>query len=470
MFPTSADTTTFNDLFVTYDYIYGILRNEFERHGELLRSEKISPYEKKYLEQILTREAGETDLSMAFLNLSRMLHIHHGTAPIIIIDEYDTPIQQGYVMGYYDKVIGFMRNLFSGGFKDNSHLSFGFMTGILRVAKESIFSGMNNLKINSIMENRFSEYFGFTQEEVKEMLTYYGYKDKFDEVCDWYDGYRFGNTEIFNPWSVLNYLDESCFPKAFWQFTGDNSIIRQIISAGTEEIFENLQILMQRKSISSYVDTSVIYPEIEINPASVYSFLLSAGYLKVVKYEPCYDGNSICDIAVPNKEIFYVYEKEIISAFSGHLKQATSISLKQALLKQDMTEFQKYLEEFLIQSISYFDYTHENFYHGMMLGIYAVMNNIYQITSNRESGTGRYDIQMKPLYKRLPGLLLEIKVLQENVEESKIFEKLENLSIQAVEQIETKHYVMEMQKEGITKIMKIGVAFYKKHVKVIFKE
>lgn len=218
-------------------------------------------------------------------------------------------------MGYYNKVVSFMRNLFSGGFKDNPHLSFGFMTGILRVAKESIFSSMNNLKVNSIMEERFSEYFGFTADEVKELLSYYGYQNKFDEICDWYDGYRFGTTEIFNPWSVLNYLDESCVPKAFWQSTGDNSIIRQIIISGTEELFENLQLLMQGKTVSSYIDTSVIYPEIENNPASVYSFLLSAGYLKSVKTEFCFDGNHICDIAVPNKEIFYVYEKEILSAF-----------------------------------------------------------------------------------------------------------------------------------------------------------
>ena len=454
----------------TYEYIYGILRNEFERHKELLDSKVLSSFEKKYLTEVLSGEAGETDIAMAFLNLSRMLHVHHGMAPVIIIDEYDTPIQQGYVMGYYDKVVGFMRSLFSGGFKDNPHLSFGFMTGILRVAKESIFSGMNNLKVNSIMEERFSEYFGFTAEEVKELLTYYGYRDKFAEVCDWYDGYRFGNTEIFNPWSVLNYLDESCSPKAFWQSTGDNSIIRQIISGGTEEIYENLQLLMQGKTISSYVDTSVIYPEIENNPASVYSFLLSAGYLKAVQTESCFDGNNICDIAIPNKEIFYVYEKEIISAFSGYFKQATAISVKQALLKQNMPEFQKHLEDFLVQSISSFDYAHENFYHGLMLGMYAVMNNIYRITSNRESGEGRYDIQMKPLDRRLPGILMELKVPQEKLDENRVEECLEKLCQQAIAQMEAKQYATELKQEGITRVMKIGVAFYKKRVKVAFEE
>ena len=227
---------------------------------------------------------------------------------------------------------------------------------------------------------------------------------------------------------------------------------------------------MQGKIISSYVDTSVIYPEIENNPASVYSFLLSAGYLKSVKTESCFDGNHICDIAIPNKEIFYVYEKEIISAFSNHFKQSTAISIKHSLLKQNISDFQKHLEDFLVQTISSFDYAHENFYHGLMLGIYAVMNNIYQVTSNRESGMGRYDIQMKPFDKRLPGILLELKVPQEKIEDTQVTEKLEQLSRQAIDQIETKQYAMEMQQEGIRRIIKIGVAFYKKQVKVSFRE
>ena len=237
---------------MTYDLIYKILRNEFERHRELLDSDKISPYEKKYLTGILGGEADENDVAMAFLNLSRMLHMHYGVAPVIIIDEYDTPIQQAHIRGYYDKVIDFMRVLFSGGLKDNPHLSYGFLTGILRVAKESIFSGLNNLKINSVLDNRYSEYFGFTPVEVRKMADYYGTPDKYGEICEWYDGYRFGTTEIFNPWSVIGYFNTECIPRALWQSTGSNDIISEVLAAASNDTFERLESLMQGKSFVTY--------------------------------------------------------------------------------------------------------------------------------------------------------------------------------------------------------------------------
>lgn len=184
---------------LTYDFLYKIIRNEFERHSELLKSEHLSRFEKKYYVSILNGDANENDMAMSFLNLSRMLHEQYKAAPIIIIDEYDTPIQQGYMGGFYVEVIGFMRNLFSGGLKDNPHLSYGFLTGILRVAKESIFIGLNNLKINSVLDERYSEYFGFTPDEVKEMAEYFGVTERYTEICEWYDGYRFGGKDIFNP-------------------------------------------------------------------------------------------------------------------------------------------------------------------------------------------------------------------------------------------------------------------------------
>ncbi|MDO5411519.1 MAG: AAA family ATPase, partial [Lachnospiraceae bacterium] len=292
----------------TLEGIRDVIAQEYRRHKYLLEDSQFDEYEKRYFYSILDGTVTEVGLAAAFRNLSTMLNLHYGQPAIIIVDEYDTPIQQGYMAGYYNDVVGFMRNLFSGAFKDNSNLAYGFLTGILRVAKESIFSGLNNLKLNSILEKRYSEYFGFTKEEIGSLMKYYGRDDKYEEICEWYDGYRFGNTDIFNPWSVLNYLDENCFPKAFWQFTGDNSIIRQIVAEADEETSENLRRLMQGKTVSSYIDTSVIYPEIRNNPSTIYSFLLAAGYLKTVRRDDCHDGNAICDVAIPNKEIFYVYE------------------------------------------------------------------------------------------------------------------------------------------------------------------
>ena len=340
------------------------------------------------------------------------------------------------------------------------------MTGILRVAKESIFSGLNNLKVNSILENRYSEYFGFTKAEIKEMMEYYGRIDKYDEICEWYDGYRFGETEIFNPWSVLYYMDESYSARAYWQSTGDNSVIQQIVAEADDETADNLRKLMQGQIISSYVDTSVIYPEIKSNPTTIYSFLLSAGYLKIVKNEYLHDGNSICDIAIPNKEIFYVYEKEILSALSDVISQSTAVAIQQAIIKQDIPKLQDQLQKMLLTTISSFDYAHENFYHGLILGICAIMNNLYRVDSNRESGHGRYDIQLRPFNKKLPGIIIELKVLKENVAEDHIEDKLVKSAQEALEQIEKRQYVTAMKQEGICRFYKIGIAFYKKHIKM----
>ncbi len=396
-----------------YDLIYKILRNEFERHSELFSSDKISSYEKKYLTSLLQGEANENDVALAFLNLSRMLHIHYGVAPIIIIDEYDTPIQQGHVRGYYDKVVDFMRTLFSGGLKDNPHLSYGFLTGILRVAKESIFSGLNNIKLNSVLDNRYSEYFGFTSEEVLEMAEYYGAQEKYDELCKWYDGYRFGKTEIFNPWSVIGYFNNECIPRAFWQSTGSNDIIGEVISNATTETYEKLESLMQGKSFVTRIDTGVIYPQLQNNPSSIYSFLLVTGYLKAITNDQPFGDDYMCEVALPNKEISYVYSKEILSKFENVISPAAANAIQEAIYTMDVPKLRNKLESFLLQTISSHDAANETFYHGLILGLCAMLDNQYHITSNREAGNGRFDIQMLPLNKKLPGVLIELKAGKE---------------------------------------------------------
>ena len=275
----------------TFEAIRELFTKEAYRHIELRTSKQCDDYDKKIFERFLAGDMNEVELSGALMNMSRMLHKHYGVAPIIIIDEYDIPIQQGYMKNYYDKVILLMRNLFSGGFKDNKHLSYGFLTGILRVAKESIFSGLNNLVIHSVLDQKYSTYFGFTSEEVMEMAQYYGAEDKYKEICEWYDGYRFGKNEIFNPWSVINYFSNECEPRAFWQSTGSNDIIGEIIAEADKEIYEKLTFLVSGKSFVTYIDTSVIYPQIKNNPSTIYSFLLVAGYLKVLKTEPSFNGD-----------------------------------------------------------------------------------------------------------------------------------------------------------------------------------
>ena len=450
----------FNTWEETFDAIKDVVSKEAYRHIELRDSDKCDGYDKKGFEQLLSGEVNEVELSGALLNLSRMLHKHHGIAPIIIIDEYDIPIQQGYMKDYYDKVILFMRNLFSGGLKDNKHLSYGFLTGILRVVKESIFSGLNNLVIHSVLDNKYSSYFGFTAEEVKEMAEYYGVTHKYDELCEWYDGYRFGKTDIFNPWSVINYFSNECEPRAFWQSTGSNDIIGEIIAEADKEIYDKLTSLVKGETFITYIDTGVIYPQIKNNPSTIYSFLLVAGYLKVLKTVPSFNGDFMCEVALPNREISLVYHKEILQQLDTIIPQPTAISVQEAIFSGDNKKLKTMIQTLLRQSVSSFDTAGENFYHGFMLGLCALLGGSF-VTSNRESGDGRYDIQLKPVKKNLPGILIELKA-EKNCSE----DQLKKLSETALQQMIDKKYDTELLAAGVETIYKYGVAFSGKKVEI----
>ena len=445
----------------TYQTLKKLIAQEFRRHDELASSSALSDYEKEEYSLLATEAADEVEYQMSLRTLTLFLHKHHGAAPIVIIDEYDTPIQQGHVSGFYDTIIGFMRNLFSGGLKDNPHLSYGFLTGILRVAKESIFSGLNNLKINSILDERYSEYFGFTSSEVHEMADYYHASDKYQELCDWYDGYLFGNTEIFNPWSVIGYFNNSCRPKAFWQSTGSNDIIREVLASATPDIMERLELLMKGESFVTHIDTGVIYPQIQNDPSSVYSFLLVAGYLKAVSCGQSYGEDYMCEVALPNKEISFVYSKEILSQLEHVIPRSLAIEIQEALYKMDVDALQRGLEKYLMQTISFYDAANESYYHGMIVGLCAMMINSFRITSNRESGNGRYDVQMLPLTKHFPGFLIEIKAAKGCSEE-----QLEALAQTALQQINDRSYSAEMQALGIKSIIKYGLAFSSKSARI----
>lgn len=434
----------------TFQKIRRLISLEFIRHNELETSSVLTAYEKEQYHLLAGDSGDEVDCQMGLQLLSLLLHKHYGRECIIIIDEYDTPIQQGHTCNFYPEIVNFMRNFFSGGLKDNPHLAFGFLTGILRVAKESIFSGMNNLKTYSILDDGYSSYFGFTEKEVKDMLRYYGKDDKYNELSEWYDGYRFGNTEIFNPWSVINYISDNCFPKAFRQSTGSNEIIGEIIQAATPEITKDLYKLLCGEKIAAYIDTGVIYPEVQNNPYSIYSFLLVAGYLKVANIYPQSDGNFMCDVAIPNKEITFVYEKEVLNRTN---QNSLAISISQAIFSKDTQKLQALLEDFMVKNISSIDGANEGFYHGMMLGLCAILGNRYKIRSNRESGLGRFDIQLMPLTKGMPGFIFEFKHTKDEHTD------LSALADSALQQIETKKYDTELRDNGVNSIIRIGIAF-----------
>ena len=444
----------------TFANIGSIISSEYCRHSDLSKSPKLDKKQKDFYDKMVSEKFSAVDLERSLLYLSEMLKKHYGEGAVIIIDEYDTPIQSGHTNGFYDDVIAFMRNLLSGCFKDNKSLAFGFLTGILRVAKESIFSGLNNLTINSVLDNKYSEYFGFTANEVKEMAAYYSAPDKFDEVCEWYDGYRFGKTDIFNPWSVINYFSNDCEPRAFWLSTGSNDIIGEIIKEADNEIYERLSSLVNGGSFTTYIDTSVIYPQIKNNPSSIYSFLLMAGYLKVVKSSVSISGDFMCEVALPNKEISLVYRKEILQKLENLIPQATAIAVEEAIFSGNGEKLRDIISNFLIQSVSAFDAAGENFYHGFMLGVCALFGNSY-VTSNRESGDGRYDIALSPKVSNLPGIIIELKA-EKNCNEN----KLQELAKTALKQINDKKYDTELKSKGVKTIYKYGVAFSGKYVAV----
>ena len=445
----------------TIDKIRDLLQEEYGRHQELPESDKLAKYEKEYFAKIMEGTATEVDLTSAMEKLSRMLAEHYGKAPIIIIDEYDTPIQEGYSKDFYDEIIGFMRNFFSGAFKDNKNLSYGFLTGILRIAQESIFSGLNNLTVNSVMDEAYDNYFGFTGDEVHEMLDYSGVLDKESELKDWYDGYLFGSEEIYNPWSVINYISKGCIPQAYWVNTGKNEILEDGWKAAADDITEKLYALLQGERVIARIDQNVVYGSLLEDPANIYSLLLAAGYLKTPKKELQADGSYLCEVSIPNREIAAVYKSEILSHLLriGVITRTTANKIAESLYANDIKGLQKAIAEYLDKSISFYDAGAEGFYHGLVLGLIALMDNQYKIKSNRESGEGRYDISLIPREKRYPGIIMELK-WKKGLDE----EALEKLSEEALDQIDDKGYDFEMREDGVENISKFGIAFSGKKV------
>ena len=327
----------------TLKKIGGLLQVEYGRHKELLESKKLADYEKKSFLKILNGDVNEVDLSASLENLSRMLDAHYGKAPIIIIDEYDTPIHEGYSKDFYDEIVGFMRTFFSGAFKDNRHLSYGFLTGILRIAQESIFSGLNNLTVNSVLDEEYSEFFGFTDSEVNQMMNYYGKDEKKAELKEWYDGYFFGNTEIYNPWSVINYISKGCIPQAYWVNTGKNEIIEEVLKVTTDDITERLDALLMGERVIVSINQNVVYRSLTEDPGNIYSLLLVAGYLKSIQKKLQGDGTYLCEVSIPNKEISAVYKSEILSHLLqiGAMSRTTANKISESLYANDYKKLQE---------------------------------------------------------------------------------------------------------------------------------
>ena len=445
-----------------FDALKYIISVEYMRHSELKRSSELEEADIELYNRIVKNQAGYMEYVFSLQALSRMLHQHHKQAPVIIIDEYDTPIQEGVVNGYYDDAVEFIRSFFSAALKDNPHARQIVMTGILRIAKESIFSGLNNIRVFSVLDKKFSEFFGFTTSEVQQMAAYYEQTDKLPELKAWYDGYKFGDTEIFNPWSVINYFSNNCQAMPYWVQTSANTIIQEILKTYNDDTYRNLHALLGKTEVQSIVRTNIIYPKLKEPQTNILGFLLMTGYLKSTGTELDARGDYICRLSIPNKEIKTIYYNEILSLLTEDIGENTVMNLANALYDKDAAKIKEALNKFMLKTISYYDNLKENYYHGLMLGLLAIGESNYDIRSNRESGLGRYDIQLIPKKSALPGIIIEVKAADKDAGV-----ELSKLAQTALKQIDEKKYDTELCAQGVNDIIKYGVAFKGKNVEIV---
>jgi hypothetical protein len=445
-----------------------MLSAEFRRHG--YAKEKLG--DAIDLKRFENLSSGDVDISSyreSLKFLSMCLEKYHGKKVVILIDEYDVPLENSWSCStrFYDEMIDFIRPLLSSAFKDNPHLQFAVITGCLRVSKESIFTGLNNLKVISILDNSYSEYFGFTQAEMDSMLEYYGLSEKRQIVRDWYNGYLFGNTEVYNPWSSVLVADDwltniNCFPKPYWANTSGNSIVRDLIDRATAEMKTDIETLMAGGTISKVVREDITYKEIDDNAESLWNFLFFTGYLKKVgDGRQNADGELTLDLSIPNIELKYVYKTKIQDWFKKRAEGKNPNAILNAILNGDAEALQSELSALLLDSISYMD-TAENSYHGFMTGVLGALARLngYMAVSNRESGDGRGDLVLyRANGKESLAAIFEFKVAKE-------FDKLPAACENALKQIEDKNYAAAWDKEGYKNIIKYGIGFYKKRCEI----
>ncbi len=416
-----------------------------DRHDQLVRT--------------MNRKASIGEVAEALGLLAEAIHVHRGVKPIILIDEYDMPISSASTYGYYDPMVAFMRTFLSGAMKDNEHVEMGIMTGVLRVAKEGILSGLNNLKVWTVFEPEFSEYFGFTEDEVCTMAKYYGVPEKMKEIKFWYDGYNFGGREMYNPWSVLNYFSCNCRPDLYWLDTSSNDIIRQLVETYPHDVKETFARLLRGETVFVPMAKDLgPYRDVVKRRDTLYALLVSAGYLNVES--PLEAG--VCAVRLPNHEIAQVFVTDIVAKINNGLTVG-SVGIVEALLACDAPGLQKAIAAFLQESVSYFDTATEGFFHGLTLGFLAILRDRFRVDSNAESGDGRFDIALTPRTNQWPGFVVEVKAAQDEADD------LDALAQAGLDQIDAKDYTTKMRAEfaanGYTQpIVTLALAYHKKCV------
>ena len=427
--------------------------------------EKLNIVEKREFDKIWEMRDSEESFKTSLLDLSNYLNKYYGEKVIILIDEYDAPIINAFDKGYYNETINFFQTFYSSALKTNNSLKYGILTGITRIIKEGIFSGLNNLKVDTILNKKYSEYFGLLESEVIEMLDYFGMKYKIEEVKEWYDGYIFGESEVYNPWSIVNYIDNGEI-KAYWANVSGNTLLENMLDHAGESVYDDLKRFTDGESIEKYISDGTTIKSLLNNDDEIWQLLLYSGYLtkdeKQKEIDVTSEYTDIYNLRIPNKEIRKYFGNMFLNRFFG-TEVKTNILIK-ALENGDIRKFEKTLGEIMINMLSHFDLDKEmeKIYQVFMIGLVGFLMGKYEIISNDESGYGRYDLAMIPIKSNEKAYLMEFKI-------SKTKKGMEERAQKALKQIDEKKYDTKLKARGIKNILKIGVAFYGKEVKVVFK-
>lgn len=433
------------------------LTEEFRRHRYILENPHMEEYQERYLS--LMREKVEGNRYKDALRfLSECLNAYYKKKVIILIDEYDVPLESAYLYKYYDQMADFVRSMFESVLKTNPYLEFAVISGCLRISKESIFTGMNNLKIISILDRRCEEYFGFTNEDVQQLCRDYDLPEKFEAVKEWYDGYLFGSVNVYNPWSVIQYVDDlsetmDALPKPYWANTSSNSIVRNLIDRADRYVKDEIEVLIDGKAIEKIIHEDITYDEIYENIDNLWNVMFFTGYFRKMG-ERMEAGLRYISLAIPNEEVRYIFRNKVLAWFHDQVQKRDMSRLFHAFVGLDILTVQEEIEDMLQTTISFHDY-YESFYHGFLAGIFYGMDG-YVVKSNREGGAGRTDLFIKPASRRKTAYVVEFKVADK-------FRELIQKADEALGQIEDKAYGRELRDDGYASVVSYGIAFFGKN-------
>jgi hypothetical protein len=451
-----------------YANLTRLLSRTYKEHIFVLESPKLTSEQKYSFEAILKSKADESQVRSSLLDLTDCLYQHYGEKAILLLDEYDTPIQSGYAHGYYDKIVEVMRHLFSAGLKSNPYLYRAVLTGILRISKESLFSGLNNLKVYSVLNHKYSEYFGFTEAEVNSLFAQANLKNDPEQIKEWYNGYKVGDIVIYNPWSIVNCIQEQGVLKPYWVNTSDNTLVKDLLIQSSTQFKHEFELLLEGKVVEQFIDENFVFAELKGNEAAVWSLLLMTGYLKVVSSQETSQG-TLCQLQIPNQEIRNLYRKIIEQWLSNGKGVQWYNEFLNHLLTGNVEGFKDSLGNIMLQTISVHDISRdpEAFYQGLMIGLTASLDKSdYEKKSNRESGYGRYDIVIIPKDIKKLAIILELKSIKPPKKEKNLESRLQQEAKEALTQIDHNKYTAELKQRGIRNVLKIGLAFRGKEFRV----